>query len=49
MLKLTVLPGNEPAIARYRRNGFIATEELGDLLTDGITRERVMVKALRRA
>ncbi|MGW5256223.1 hypothetical protein [Streptomyces sp. NPDC004012] len=49
VLKLAVLPGNEPAIALYRRNGFIAAEELGDLWPEGITREHVMVKALRRA
>jgi ribosomal protein S18 acetylase RimI-like enzyme len=46
-LKLAVIPGNEPAVALYRRNGFIITQELGDLLSDGVTRERVMVKALR--
>jgi ribosomal protein S18 acetylase RimI-like enzyme len=46
-LKLAVIPGNEPAIALYQRNGFIVTEELGDLLSDGVTRERVMVKELR--
>lgn len=45
-LKLAVLPDNEPAIALYTRNGFVATGELGDLLPDGVTRERVMVKAL---
>ncbi|MEV0538142.1 GNAT family N-acetyltransferase [Kitasatospora sp. NPDC050463] len=46
-LKLAVIPGNEPAIALYQRNGFVVAEELGDLLADGVTRERVMVKALR--
>ncbi|MGW3570735.1 N-acetyltransferase family protein [Streptomyces sp. NPDC000941] len=46
-LKLAVIPGNESAIALYQRNGFLITEELGDLLADGVTRERVMVKALR--
>lgn len=46
-LKLAVIPGNEPAIALYQRNGFVVTGELGDLLSDGVTRERVMVKALR--
>lgn len=45
-LKLAVIPGNEPAIALYRRNGFVVTGELGDLLSDGVTRECVMVKAL---
>ncbi|GAA2390692.1 GNAT family N-acetyltransferase [Streptomyces glaucosporus] len=48
-LKLAVLPGNEPAIALYRRNGFTATGEPGDVLPDGTTREQIMVKALRRA
>lgn len=43
-LKLTVLPGNEPAIALYRRNGFVATGE-----PDGTCREQVMTKTLRRA
>ncbi|PZG73113.1 GNAT family N-acetyltransferase, partial [Streptomyces sp. NTH33] len=46
-LKLAVIPGNESAIALYQRNGFIIAEELGDLLADGVTRERVMAKALR--
>lgn len=45
-LKLAVFPDNEPAIALYQRNGFVVTDELGDLLSDGVTRERVMVKAL---
>ncbi|GAA3173570.1 MULTISPECIES: GNAT family N-acetyltransferase [Streptomyces] len=46
-LKLAVLPGNEPAAALYRRNGFVDTGEFGDLLSDGVSRERLMVKALR--
>jgi ribosomal protein S18 acetylase RimI-like enzyme len=46
-LKLAVLPGNEPAVALYQRNGFVDTGELGELLSDGVTRERLMVKALR--
>lgn len=45
-LKLAVIPGNEPAVALYRRHGFVATEERGDLLSDGVTREHVMVKGL---
>jgi ribosomal protein S18 acetylase RimI-like enzyme len=45
-LKLAVIPGNEPAIALYRRNGFVVTGEFGGLLSDGVTREQVMVKAL---
>jgi ribosomal protein S18 acetylase RimI-like enzyme len=46
-LKLAVLPGNEPAIALYRRNGFVTTGEPGDVLPDGPTTEHVMVKTLR--
>jgi ribosomal protein S18 acetylase RimI-like enzyme len=46
-LKLAVLPGNEPAVALYQRNGFVDTGELGDLLSDGVARERLMVKVLR--
>jgi ribosomal protein S18 acetylase RimI-like enzyme len=46
-LKLAVISGNEPAIALYRRNGFVMTAELGGLSPDGATRERVMVKTLR--
>ncbi|PWR10163.1 GNAT family N-acetyltransferase [Micromonospora acroterricola] len=46
-LKLAVIPGNEAAIALYRRNGFVVTGELGSLLSDGVTREQLMEKALR--
>jgi ribosomal protein S18 acetylase RimI-like enzyme len=46
-LKLAVIPGNEPALALYRRHGFVVTEELGSLLPDGVTREQVMAKAVR--
>ncbi|MGW1678784.1 N-acetyltransferase family protein [Saccharopolyspora sp. NPDC002376] len=46
-LKLAVIPGNESAIALYLRNGFVAVEEVGELLPDGETREHVMRKALR--
>ncbi|WP_349636866.1 GNAT family N-acetyltransferase [Streptomyces sp. 549] len=45
-LKLAVLPDNGHAIAFYQRHGFSATGELGDLLSDGVTREHVMAKAL---
>ncbi|MBO3677584.1 GNAT family N-acetyltransferase [Streptomyces sp. NEAU-YJ-81] len=48
-LRLAVLPGNAPAIALYERHGFVAIQEPGDLLADGVTRELVMVKALRRS
>lgn len=45
-LKLAVFPDNAPAISLYRRIGFVATGELGDLLPDGVTREHMMAKAL---
>ncbi|WP_329032952.1 GNAT family N-acetyltransferase [Streptomyces sp. NBC_01725] len=48
-LKLAVIPGNESAVALYRRNGFVLTDERGDLLPDGVTTERVMAKPLRPA
>jgi GNAT superfamily N-acetyltransferase len=46
-LTLAVLPGNEPAVALYQRNGFVDAGGLGDLLSDGMSRERLMVKVLR--
>ena len=46
-LKLAVIPGNEPAIVLYRRNGFVDAGELGDVLPDGVTRELIMVKSVR--
>jgi ribosomal protein S18 acetylase RimI-like enzyme len=42
-----VIPGNESATALYQRHGFVVTEELGDLLPGGVTREQVMAKRLR--
>lgn len=45
-LRLAVIPGNEPAIALYRRNGFVLTDERGDSLPDGMTTEQVMAKPL---
>ncbi|WP_432253515.1 GNAT family N-acetyltransferase [Streptomyces sp. HNM1019] len=48
-LRLAVIPDNASAIALYERHGFAATREPGDLLADGVTRELVMVKALRRS
>lgn len=48
VLRLAVLPDNEPAAALYRRHGFVATGEYGDMLPDGVTREFVMVKPLDR-
>lgn len=46
-LRLSVLPGNDAALALYRRNGFAVTGEPGELLPDGVTRERVLAKPLR--
>ncbi|MFJ4767638.1 GNAT family N-acetyltransferase [Streptomyces uncialis] len=46
-LKLAVLPHNGAAFALYQRNGFTITPEPGELLPDGVTRERVMRKELR--
>ncbi len=43
-LRLAVVPGNEAAVALYRRHGFVASGELGEVLGDGVSRERVMVK-----
>ncbi|MET7553505.1 GNAT family N-acetyltransferase [Streptomyces albidoflavus] len=43
-LRLAVVPGNEAAVALYRRHGFVASGELGEMLGDGVSRERVMVK-----
>ncbi|MDH6706772.1 ribosomal protein S18 acetylase RimI-like enzyme [Kitasatospora sp. MAA19] len=46
-LRLAVIPGNEPALALYRRHGFTALAEPGEPLADGVTRELVMAKPLR--
>jgi len=45
-LRLSVMPDNHAAIALYERHGFVDTGEPGDLLTDGVGRERVMAKIL---
>jgi ribosomal protein S18 acetylase RimI-like enzyme len=45
-LRLAVMPGNEKAIALYRRVGFAETGELGDPAPDGLGRELVLAKAL---
>ncbi|WP_049565313.1 GNAT family N-acetyltransferase [Streptomyces sp. SBT349] len=47
-LRLAVLPDNAPAAALYRRHGFVPTGGLGDLLPDGVSRERLMAKPLGR-
>lgn len=46
VIKLAVSEGNQSAMALYRRNGFADTGELGDLMPDGVHRERVMAKSL---
>jgi ribosomal protein S18 acetylase RimI-like enzyme len=45
-LRLSVVENNEPAIALYQRNGLRLTDELGDLMPDGIRQERIMEKQL---
>jgi len=45
-LWLSVMPDNDAAIALYERHGFVDTGEQGDLLADGVGRERVMAKIL---
>ncbi|MFD0273060.1 GNAT family N-acetyltransferase [Kitasatospora sp. NPDC127111] len=44
-LTLAVLPGNDAALALYRRHGFVAADAPG-LRPDGATGERVMAKPL---
>lgn len=46
VLKLSVADGNDPAHNLYLRNGFTDTDELGDLMADGVRRELVMHKQL---
>lgn len=45
-LWLSVMPDNHKATALYERHGFTDTGEPGDLLVDGMGRERVMAKSL---
>ncbi|MGC3862522.1 GNAT family N-acetyltransferase [Micromonospora chersina] len=45
-LRLAVVEGNTNAWALYQRNGFRDTEELGDLMPDGVRREHIMAKNL---
>jgi ribosomal protein S18 acetylase RimI-like enzyme len=44
-VRLAVADGNEAAITLYRRHGFRDTGEPGDLMADGLRRERLMAKA----
>lgn len=46
VLKLSVVPGNDPAHNLYLRHGYVDTDELGDLMADGVRRELVMAKDL---
>lgn len=46
-LRLDVLPGNDTAIALYRRHGFALGAQHGAVLRDGVTRELVMAKPLQ--
>ncbi|MEU4366810.1 GNAT family N-acetyltransferase [Micromonospora chersina] len=45
-LRLDVVEGNTNAWALYQRNGFRDTDELGDLMPDGVRREHIMAKNL---
>lgn len=45
-LRLEVLPGNDTAIALYRRHGFALAAQRGVVPGDGVTRELVMEKPL---
>ncbi|HSJ22063.1 MAG TPA: GNAT family N-acetyltransferase [Nocardioidaceae bacterium] len=47
VLRLDVAEDNAAAQALYERRGFTLTGELGELMADGVRRERVMAKALR--
>ena len=46
VLKLSVVPGNDPAHNLYLRHGYVDTDEPGDLMADGVRRELVMRKPL---
>jgi GNAT superfamily N-acetyltransferase len=46
VLALSVVPGNDPAHNLYLRHGYVDTDELGDLMPDGVSRELVMRKQL---
>ncbi|QNE19191.1 GNAT family N-acetyltransferase [Kribbella qitaiheensis] len=46
-LKLSVVKGNEKAHALYLRNGYVDTDEPGDLMPDGVSRELIMRKVLK--
>jgi ribosomal protein S18 acetylase RimI-like enzyme len=46
-VRLAVVEDNAAAEALYRRTGFTDTGELGDLMPDGVRRERIMARPLR--
>jgi ribosomal protein S18 acetylase RimI-like enzyme len=46
VLKLAVSDGNKHAMSLYRRSGFADTGQTGDLMADGVRRERIMAKTL---
>jgi ribosomal protein S18 acetylase RimI-like enzyme len=46
VVRLDVAEDNAAARALYERHGFALTGELGDLMADGVRRERVMAKEL---
>jgi ribosomal protein S18 acetylase RimI-like enzyme len=46
VLRLSVMPQNDAAIALYTSAGFVLTDERGDLLPDGVRRELIMAKNL---
>lgn len=45
-LRLDVADGNRAATTFYKRIGFVYTGQLGDLMPDGVRRERVMAEEL---
>lgn len=47
VLRLDVADGNAAAAGLYQRHGFAYTGELGDLMPDGVRRERVMAKPIQ--
>lgn len=47
VLRLDVADGNRSASGLYQRNGYVYTGEQGELMSDGVRRERVMAKRLR--
>ena len=46
VLLLAVTPGNENAVALYRRHGFSYTGQAGELMPDGVHRELLMARTL---